>query len=91
MTTKAELECKVEELEARLAESGRPAEAAVVSLSYDSRGALLAVAASRLQTADELRAMKAALAQVAQQTDMLLLAAVEREAREAATGASPEA
>lgn len=85
MSTKAELEARIEELEKQLATPQPLPRTANLALSYNlTNGALLSVAASHVQNADELRAMKAALAQVAQQTDMLLLRAVEREATEAA-------
>ena len=86
MTTKADLEKQVEELREQLA-APPPPKVAVVTLAYDGgSGALLSIAASHVMTANELRAMKAAVAGLAQQTDMLLLRAVEREAREAVTG-----
>jgi len=85
MSTKAELEAQVEKLRQQLA-TPPPPKVAVVTLAYDGgSGALLSVAASHVTTADDLRAMKAAVAGLAQQTDMLLLRAVEREARAAAT------
>ena len=90
MTTKAELQKRVEELEAQLSEDGRPPEMAVITLSYDKQGTLSAVAASHIGTAAQLQATKVALAQVGQQIDMMLLGAVEREARESAIAPSPE-
>ena len=85
MSTKAELEAQVEELRQQLAAPQPPPRTGTLAVSYNLvNGALQGVAASHTQSADELRAMKAALAMVAQQTDMLLLRAVEREATEAA-------
>ena len=87
MSTKAELEKQVEELREQLAAPPPPPQVSVVTLAYDGNsGAIRAIAASHVTTADELRAMKVAIAGLAQQTDMLLLRAVEREARESATG-----
>lgn len=61
-----------------------------LTATYTRQGQLLAVAASDLSSSETLRATKAALSQLLNQVDALLLSAVEREATAAARHQSPE-
>lgn len=78
--TRAQLAQRVQEPEQKLAQ---PPDVHLITIAYDGRGMILANASTPINQAVNLRALKAALAGVAQEVDALLLRAVEQEAKKA--------
>lgn len=87
--TKAQLEERIEKLKAQLEQASRPPDVQVLTIAYDPAGRLVAATRSGGLSARALRATKTALADVMQQVDMLLLSAVEQEARAWALAKDP--
>ena len=78
MSTKQELEARIAELEAQLAQ---PPDLRTITVTFNLNGQLVAVASSTHSTPQEFAAQKAALQSALNQTDALLIAAVRREAQ----------
>jgi hypothetical protein len=82
MPNKAELEKRVEELEAQLRQPQQLPEQCTIALTFIiPTGQLTTVASSTPSTAAAMGAQKAALTNALNQTDALLLQAVRREAQ----------
>jgi len=82
MTTKPELEARIADLEARLAQ---PPDLRTIALSFTPEGQIVNATSNTHNTPQEFAAQKAALQSALHQTDALLIAAVRREAQNDAT------